>query len=185
MLLRRLRLAARAEDGAVTIPTVIWLPIFFLILFFGLEMMFISFRQVLLDHAVDVTTRELRLGTATLDTHDELKAAVCTAMHFVPDCEANMAVEVFPVDTDTWSLTNTNGILCTDFDLDRGSQPRNQPRRLEPDGRDARLPEDAPADHHRPAVAGDDDRRLGTVRADIGHRVRQRAAGNELRGDRT
>ena len=114
MLLRRLRLAARAEDGAVTIPTVIWLPIFFLILFFGLEMMFISFRQVLLDHAVDVTTRELRLGTATLDTHDELKAAVCTAMHFVPDCEANMAVEVFPVDTDTWSLTNTNGILCTD-----------------------------------------------------------------------
>jgi len=109
-LLRRLR----HEDGAVTIPTIFWLPLFFMIMLAGVEMMVTNLRQILLERAVDVATRELRLGSMINLTHDELKEKICSAIRFVPDCSDNLAVEIFPVDTTTWEFTNTNATMCTD-----------------------------------------------------------------------
>lgn len=109
-LLRRLR----REDGAVTIPTIFWLPLFFMIMLAGVEMMVTNLRQILLERAVDVTTRELRLGTMVNLTHDELKRKICSAIRYVPDCTENLAVEIFPVDTTTWQFSNTSGTMCTD-----------------------------------------------------------------------
>ncbi|WP_420344561.1 TadE/TadG family type IV pilus assembly protein [Paenirhodobacter sp.] len=104
----------RSESGAVTIPTVLWIPLFVMILVAAVELMLIEMRQVLLNRAVDITTRSLRLGSESLPSHETLKQQICTAIHFVPDCSENLAVEVFPINTDTWSLSNTNAPLCTD-----------------------------------------------------------------------
>ncbi|RLL65243.1 TadE/TadG family type IV pilus assembly protein [Paenirhodobacter hankyongi] len=109
-LLRRLR----REDGAVTIPTIFWLPLFFMIMLAGVEMMVTNLRQLLLERAVDVATRELRIGNMVNLTHDQLKQKICAAIRFVPDCTANLAVEIFPVDTTTWQFSNTGRPLCTD-----------------------------------------------------------------------
>ena len=109
-LMRRLR----REDGAVTIPTILWLPVFFMIMIAGVEMMVTNLRQILLERAVDVATRELRLGSAINLTHDQLKQKICTAIRFVSDCNENLAVEIFPVDKTTWQFSNTNSTLCTD-----------------------------------------------------------------------
>lgn len=109
-LLRRLR----REDGAVTIPTIFWLPLYFMIMLAGVEMMVTNLRQILLERAVDMATRELRLGTMVNLTHDELKQKICSAIRFVPDCTANLAVEIFPVDTTTWQFSNAGHTLCTD-----------------------------------------------------------------------
>lgn len=104
----------RSESGAVTIPTVMWIPLFIMILIASVELMLINMQQILLNRAMDVTTRSLRLGAETIPTHDVLKTRMCDAIRFVPDCMANLAVEVFPVDTSTWSLSNTNAAMCTD-----------------------------------------------------------------------
>jgi len=109
-LMRRLR----REDGAVTIPTIFWLPLFFMIMLAGVEMMVTNLRQILLERAVDVATRELRIGNIVNLTHDELKQKVCSAIRFVPDCTENLAIEIFPVDTTTWAFSNTNATMCTD-----------------------------------------------------------------------
>ncbi len=104
----------RHEDGAVTIPTLFWLPLFFMIMLAGVEMMVTNLRQILLERAVDVATRELRLGNLVNLTHDQLKQKICAAIRYVPDCTENLAVEIFPVDTTTWQFANTNGTMCTD-----------------------------------------------------------------------
>lgn len=104
----------RDETGAVTIPSIFWLPVFFMILLASVEMMVINTRQVLLDRAVDIATRDLRLGAMTLPTHDTLKTRICDVIAFVSDCRANLAVEVFPIDTTTWTMTNPDAQRCTD-----------------------------------------------------------------------
>lgn len=113
-LLNRLRRSACAQEGAVTIPTLFWIPVFFFILLAGVEMMVINMRQVLLSRAVDMATRELRLGPAELPDHDQMKQRICSIIRFVPDCQDNLAVEVFPVDMTTWSLAAAGAPLCTD-----------------------------------------------------------------------
>ncbi|HEY0276571.1 MAG TPA: hypothetical protein VGC31_10960 [Paenirhodobacter sp.] len=103
-----------AETGAVTLPSLFWIPVFFMILVMSVEVMVLNMRQVLLDRAMEVATRDLRLGNTTIPTHDALKAQMCTLIAFVPDCLSNLSVEVFPVDTATWSLTNPDAPRCTD-----------------------------------------------------------------------
>lgn len=106
------------EEGAVTLPTIFWLPVFFMILLASVELMVLNMRQVLLDRAVDVATRDLRLGSAEVPTHEALKTRICAVIAFVPDCRANLSVEVFPVDTATWSLDNPDAPRCADFIAD-------------------------------------------------------------------
>ncbi len=108
----------RSESGAVTIPTVMWIPLFLMILVGSVELMLINMQQILLNRAMDVTSRSLRIGSETIPTHDDLKTRMCDAIRFVPDCMDNLAVEVFPIDTATWSLSNTDAPMCTDATSD-------------------------------------------------------------------
>lgn len=110
-LLGRLR---RSEDGAVTIPTLMWLPLFIMIMAASVELCVLVFKQTLLDRGVDLTTRIMRLGIAPMPSHDTLKRSICTNIAFVPGCMDNLAVEVFSVDTTTWTASNSNSALCTD-----------------------------------------------------------------------
>ncbi|HEY0213552.1 MAG TPA: hypothetical protein VGC40_08205 [Paenirhodobacter sp.] len=105
----------RAETGAVTLPTLFWIPLFFMILLMAVEVMVINMRQVLLDRAVEVATRDLRLGSASIPSHDALKTRICQIIAFVPDCATNLAVEVFPVNLSNWSLVNPEAPRCSDI----------------------------------------------------------------------
>lgn len=110
-LLARLR---HSEDGAVTIPALLWLPLFIMIMAASVELCVLIFKQTLLDRGVDLTTRILRLGIEPMPTHDELKASICDNIHYIPNCTSRLAVEVFSVDTDTWTADNGDAPLCTD-----------------------------------------------------------------------
>lgn len=110
-LLARLR---RSEEGAVTIPALLWLPLFIMIMAASVEMGVLIIKQTLLDRGVDLTTRIMRLGISPLPDHTTLKRSLCTNIAFIPDCMDRLAVEVFPVDTDTWRATNQSAALCTD-----------------------------------------------------------------------
>lgn len=110
-LLARLR---RSEEGAVTIPAVFWLPLYIMIMVAAVELCVVIFKQTLLDRGVELTTRIMRLGIEPLPTHEELKRSICTNMGFIPNCMSRLAVEVFPVDTDTWVASNQSPAMCTD-----------------------------------------------------------------------
>lgn len=110
-LLARLR---RSEEGAVTIPTLFWMPLFIMIMAASVEFCVLIFKQTLLDRGVDLTTRIMRLGIEPLPSHTQLKRSICTNIAFIPKCMDRLAVEVFPVDTDTWTASNQSAALCTD-----------------------------------------------------------------------
>lgn len=121
---KRLLARLRREEGAVTIPTLLWLPLFIMIMAASVELCVLIFKQTLLDRGVDLSTRIMRLGIAPLPSHDQLKRSICTNIAFVPNCMDRLAVEVFPIDTDTWTSTYNSPLLCTDSSSSAALSPQ-------------------------------------------------------------
>ncbi|WP_127902394.1 TadE/TadG family type IV pilus assembly protein [Solirhodobacter olei] len=107
--LRRLGRAARREDGTATVEFVILFPIFIAIMFQAFEVGWITVRQTMLDHALDLAVRELRLGHFTNPTNDTLRTYICNhTAGVIADCNNSMLIELTPVDTSTWALPPPN-----------------------------------------------------------------------------
>lgn len=105
----------KAEDGAVTIPAVFWLPVFIMIMVASVELCVLTLKQTLLERGVDLSARILRLGIADLPSHDELKRSICNNIAFISNCMEDLAVEVYPVDKTTWTSAKTGqAVLCAD-----------------------------------------------------------------------
>lgn len=113
-LRRRFWRSAHSEEGAVTIPAVMWLPFFVMIMAASVDMSVLIIKQTLFDRGVDLSTRILRLGIEPLPSHEVLKRSICKNIAFIGNCMDRLAVEVFPIDTTTWTSTNASGLVCTD-----------------------------------------------------------------------
>ncbi|WP_068114501.1 TadE/TadG family type IV pilus assembly protein [Tropicimonas marinistellae] len=114
------------EDGNVTIEFVILFPIFMVLFMSAFEVGLLMVRQVMLDRAVDLTVRSLRLGQwdiptgdsdeaklAQLAVHDQMKTVICDAAGILPDCESNLFIELNKVSTVTWEPLST-AVTCAD-----------------------------------------------------------------------
>ncbi|SOC10722.1 hypothetical protein SAMN05877809_105164 [Rhodobacter sp. JA431] len=108
---RRLR---RSEEGAVTIPTLFWLPLFLMIMAAGVELGVTTIKQTLFDRGVDMSVRILRLGIADLPTREQLKRSICENIAFIPDCMETLSVEVVPIITTgtPWTAPQQVPALC-------------------------------------------------------------------------
>ncbi|SIS72989.1 TadE/TadG family type IV pilus assembly protein [Phaeovulum vinaykumarii] len=114
----RLRRFLRREDGAVTIPAIIFIPFFLMIMFSSIELSFLSIRHMLLERAVDDVARVLRLGIAPLPPLQDLKRTLCGRVALVPNCMKDLAVEVVEIDKTTWSSTTAGQrVPCVDRSL--------------------------------------------------------------------
>ena len=70
-------------------------------------------RGVMLDRGVDIAMRDLRLGTLSPMTHDQLKQEVCENSVIIPDCMNVLLLELRPIDTTTWTPLGTD-VTCVD-----------------------------------------------------------------------
>mgnify|MGYP000866597148 FL=1 len=104
---------ARDEDGTATIPFIIFLPFFMLLVMSSLEMGTLMLRHVMLERALDISVRDLRLGNWTNPTHDDFKRVVCNRAGVIPDCMNVLLVELRPVSTVTWEPL-ASGPICVD-----------------------------------------------------------------------
>jgi hypothetical protein len=109
----KLRRAAREEDGTSTIPFVIFVPFFLMLVTSSLESGMLMMRHVMLERAVDLSVRGLRLGIWTPPTHTELKRTICNAAGLIPDCMNTLLIELRPVDKTTWEPLSS-GPVCVD-----------------------------------------------------------------------
>lgn len=90
--LRRFR---KEERGSVfVIEFVILVPALFIPFFFGFEMSMHSIRQMQLDRAVEVTTRQIRLNTSKQFTHETIVKTICANSGGLQDCEGNLRLEM-------------------------------------------------------------------------------------------
>ncbi|WP_282094622.1 TadE/TadG family type IV pilus assembly protein [Epibacterium ulvae] len=96
--LQKLKAFGRDEDGNITVEFVILFPLLMLILVMTIELGLILVRGMMLERALDLTVRELRLTTGITRQHDEIRDAICSRATFVNDCDTEMRVEMIRVD---------------------------------------------------------------------------------------
>lgn len=94
------------EDGTSMVEFVLTLPIVLAFLFTGVDFGALMLRQVFLDRSVDMAVREIRLGRITGNGLDEFRQLVCAGTILIPNCAAATAIELRPIDTQTWTGLN-------------------------------------------------------------------------------
>lgn len=109
-LKRRIQRAATEEDGTATIPFLLFLPFFMMLVISSLEMGILMLRHVMLERALDMSVRDLRLGTFT-GNYDAFKRNICNRAGVIPDCMNVLVVELRPVSTVTWQPL-ASGPVC-------------------------------------------------------------------------
>jgi hypothetical protein len=90
------------ESGTSTVEFVILFPMFMAIFFAAFESGYMMLRNVMLERALDLTVRELRLGTPAPPTFDEFKSSICENTYFIENCEDSVQVQLRPVSMTTW-----------------------------------------------------------------------------------
>lgn len=106
--LRRKALAfGRGEDGNMTVEFVIVLPMIFSIFMMSFESGLLMMRSVMLERAVDMTMRELRLGQIANPTTAELKARICDRTVIIANCASSVRIEMLPVNMAVWNMPTT------------------------------------------------------------------------------
>lgn len=110
---KRLFKAFRREDGTATIEFVLTVPILITIFMASFESGLLMTRQIMLEQAVDITMRELRLGHYPMPDAAMLKTEICNRTVILNDCNANIMIEMTRVSTSSWSVPSTD-VTCVD-----------------------------------------------------------------------
>ncbi len=100
---RLLRRFLRSEDGNATIEFAITFPAMLFLLLSAIELGFVTLDHAMLERALDMTVRDIRLGTGTAPQHDQLKADICARAGFIKNCSQNLKLEMIQVDPRNWS----------------------------------------------------------------------------------
>lgn len=96
----------RREDGTTMVEFVLTLPLVLAFLLSSVDLGVLMLRQVFLDRAVDMATREIRLGRVNGDGLEEFRTLVCNGTVMIADCAAATAIELRPIDPATWAGLN-------------------------------------------------------------------------------
>lgn len=98
--LRRFR---QDDDGAVTVEFVILFPLVLAMMLGAIDLGITMARQVMLDRAVDITVRDVRLGKIGTNGSDRMSDLICDNSMMLPNCRNNITVEMMPVNTSDFS----------------------------------------------------------------------------------
>lgn len=111
----------RAEDGNGTIEFAITFPAMLVFMLSGIELGLMTLNHASLERAMDLTVRDIRLGTGTAPQHDEIKDLICDRAGFIPNCSDNLRLEMVQVDPRAWAGVPREA-TCTD--ASREVQPK-------------------------------------------------------------
>ena len=103
-LIRRLAAAFRHADGTASMEFVLIIPVVLAVFMAAFESGLLMTRHLMLERAVDMTMRELRLGHLVDLTHDSLKTEICSRTVVISDCENVIRIDLQTISTADWSL---------------------------------------------------------------------------------
>lgn len=101
------------ENGNATVEFAIVFPAMIAMLLAGAELGMVSLRHSMLERAMELTVRDIRLGTGDAPQHDQIKTAICGRATFIENCSSNLRLEMVRVDPRNWKGINNNPD-CTD-----------------------------------------------------------------------
>ena len=99
--MRKIRRFRRDEGGYSSAEFVVVATSFLTGFFWVFETGLIMTKQMMLERAVDITVRELRLYNNPLYTHDYIKQQICDIALVFKDCETRLLLAMEPVDLAT------------------------------------------------------------------------------------
>ena len=85
------------QDGNATIEFVFLFPAFIFLFLTGFESGYYMVRNVMLERAVDVAVRDVRLGNGNVPTFVALKQRICEQASIIPDCVDSVQIEMQPI----------------------------------------------------------------------------------------
>ncbi|MGJ8585980.1 MAG: TadE/TadG family type IV pilus assembly protein [Marinosulfonomonas sp.] len=112
-LMAAIHLRWRRDNGNATIEFALLFPAFITLFLVVVETGVLLTRGVMLDRAVDMSMRELRLGTLSPMTYESLKSDICSNSVIIPNCDSTLMLELRPISTSTWEPL-TNDVTCVD-----------------------------------------------------------------------
>jgi len=89
----------RSNRGAAAVEFALVAPMLFALIFSTLEAGWLMTQSVMLDHAVDRSVRQIRIGTLAGATVAQFRATVCAAAVVLGNCESTLAIELIPITT--------------------------------------------------------------------------------------
>ena len=111
---RRLPGPAQArERGGATVEFVLLLPAFLMVFISSVESSVFLVRQVMLERAVDIAVRQVRLDVDSAVTQNQIRHNVCQRARILPDCDANMVIELTEIPMSTYA-TPDGAAPCVD-----------------------------------------------------------------------
>ena len=112
-LRQMLRRFKQSETGSATVEFAITFPAMLLFLLSGVELAVVNLHHSMLERAVDLTVRDIRLGTGTIPQHDDIKDLICSRAGFIDNCLDNLRLEMIQVDPRNWTAIPAEAD-CTD-----------------------------------------------------------------------
>lgn len=106
VMTRLARVFGRSEKGTATVEFVVAVPVILTIFMASFEAGFFMIRSVMLEQAVDMAMRDVRLGHFANVNATTLKTAICDRILMFTNCETDMMIDMRRVTTDTWTLPN-------------------------------------------------------------------------------
>ncbi|MGB3147590.1 MAG: TadE family protein [Paracoccaceae bacterium] len=113
-----LRAKAADEEGSSVIPFIMYVPLFMILVVSSVEFGLYALRYVMLDRAVDMTVREIRLGLWRGATHDQIKNDICENTPVIPHCKDVVLVEMQTISKTTYGPLPATNAVCVDRDAD-------------------------------------------------------------------
>lgn len=103
-LLARLRRFAQAEHGSVTLDFVLMLPLILTIMMASFEAGYAMLRMVMMERALDITVRDLRVGAlGATPTHAQVRTRFCEQATLLPACGTELMLQMQVINRSTWT----------------------------------------------------------------------------------
>jgi hypothetical protein len=84
----------RDERGSSTIEFTMYFTTLFVILSASVELGNINLRHAMLERAVEVAVRDIRLNTGNVPTFDEVRTKICEEASVLDECASNLMLEM-------------------------------------------------------------------------------------------
>lgn len=92
-----------SENGAASVEFVIVFPFFVGIFLSAFEVAMMNTRAVMMERAMDLTVRDIRLSSGDQLEYDTVLASVCDRATLIPDCLNTVRIELQAVDKANFS----------------------------------------------------------------------------------
>lgn len=101
-MIRALINLRRKTDGTAAMQFVIVFPLIMTLFAFACDLGLILMRKVMLERAVDVEVRQIRIGARAADDYTGLREDICAGAMIIPHCQSRLKLELKAMAPRVW-----------------------------------------------------------------------------------